>query len=342
MAGQLNMTVSGSSDRETRLSFVLPVATQGTGRDHCDLARARRLCVSLERFFDLDCLETVVVVTPLRDLAATHSALAPFNNSLRMQIVSETDFCPILASNPQTLNIWPRPNLGWFRQQLIKLAAHTFVTTPFYMTLDADVIFVRPFSASTLIRDGRALLATLTAEDLKGLFRQDVASHEIVVRNHRVAQAEATLQLMRPEGLSEFWYGETPAILARNIVAEMASHLENIWGGDWQEVLLSRIPWTEYALYGLFAEVTGQLETYHRRGGMNAVLRLSHSLWRPSADYLIPRDLENWDVERVFESDADGVAVVVQSYLGYELEVEDARIGARLFGGMPCRSPEKR
>lgn len=319
---------AGASAASHRLSFVLPLATDGTGRDDLDLLRARLLLASLDRFLDRDSLDRLLVVTPARDLEAARRVLGDFAQTLRIEMVDETALCPELARDPATLNLWPRPNTGWVRQQLIKLAAHEHLRTSFYMTLDADVIFVRPFGASALIQDGRAVLATLSAIDLRMLFRPEIAEHEIAVRRHRIKQAEAVLQLQRSTDQSDVWYGETPALLASDLVASMARHLEATWATGWREALLQHLPWTEYALYGLFAEATGGLEQLHRRGGVDAALRLTDSLWRAPADYLAPRDLDRWDVARAFRAEGEGVAVVVQSYLGHA----PAEVAARLEG----------
>lgn len=313
------------------LSFVLPVATKRTGRDSFDLLRVRRLLTSLDRFVDRDSLDQLIVVTPADDLAITQDAVAEFVEQLRIQVVEETQFCPELTRNPDTSNLWPRPNTGWFRQQLIKLAAHAHVRTSFYMTLDADVVFVRPFDGASLIKDGRAVLGMLTADDLRALFKPEVAAHEIGVRRHRIAQAEGVLGLTRPGGLEDAWYGETPAVLARDVVAGMARHLEATWETGWREALLQRLPWTEYALYGVFAEATGLMDALHQQGGMDAVLRLSDSLWRQPEDYITPRDLNGWDVAKAFGATADGVAIVVQSYLGYSESEVASLIEARLY-----------
>jgi hypothetical protein len=315
---------------EDRLSFVLPLATGGTGRDDLDLVRARLLLTSLDRFFDHADLDLLLVVTPERDLAAARAVTAEFASTLRIQVVAEPDLCPELAHDPTTINLWPRPNKGWFRQQLIKLAAHAHVRTPFYMTLDADVLFVRPFGVATLIEDSRALLGMLTAQDLRSLFHPEIAAHEISVRDHRMKQAEAVLGLQRPAEFAGSWCSETPALLSRDVVADMARHLEATWSTGWREALLERLPWTEYAIYGLFAEATGKLEQFHRRSGMDAVLRISDSLWRPAGDYLVPSDLDGWNVERAFRKGSEGVAVVVQSYLGYGLTDVAGRVGSRL------------
>ncbi|MGB5136646.1 MAG: DUF6492 family protein [Prochlorococcaceae cyanobacterium] len=305
------------TDRNKSLSFVLPLALQGTGRDHHDLGRAHLLLRSLERQLQSSDIREVLVVTRDDEASLIQERLKRSHPGLPLQFLRETLLCPLFAENPLTVNLWPRRNTGWFRQQLIKLAAYQHVTSEFYMVLDADVIFVRPFRGHDLILGKQALFGTITADALRRLFLDEVADHEINVRRHRIGQAESVLALKRPEAHQGYFYSETPVVLSTHIVAAMASHLEHTWHNEWQRVLIDNLPWTEFNLYGVFAEASAMLDKHHIIGGLDTVLRLSKSLWRQASDYREPMDLDRWDVEAAFAADAQGIAIVVQSYLGY-------------------------
>jgi hypothetical protein len=302
---------------DTRLSFVLPIARSGTGRDENDLSRACLLLSTLDCFFDRSDVAQLFVISPKRDLDSVRRAVAPFRDSLNIDVVDENDICPELAANPDTRNKWPRENTGWFRQQLIKLAMHEHVSTPFYMTLDSDVLFVRPFRAGTLINDNRGLTGALAEGDFRSLFRPEVAEHELAVRIARTRQAERVLALRRPENYAQRWYSETPVLLNRAIAARLSRHIEDTWQKPWRSALLGKLPWTEYSLYFLYAEANGLLEQNHAVRQGDCVLRLRQSLWQPEDKYLSPRNLANLDLASVFDAQAEGVAIVIQSYLGY-------------------------
>ncbi len=47
---------------------------------------------------------------------------------------------------------------GWRKQQLLKIAIANLVENEFYLTLDADVICLKPLDESKLIINGKALL----------------------------------------------------------------------------------------------------------------------------------------------------------------------------------------
>jgi Family of unknown function (DUF6492) len=107
-------------------------------------------------------------------------------------------------------------------------------------------------------------------------------------------------------------------------------HLEQLYREPWPQALLRRLPWTEYPLYFLFAEWRGLLQTYHIVGGPDSILSLSQSLWLGSEHYQDRRSLESWQVDRVFDPSSPGVAVAVQSYLGYDALEVRAKVDAFL------------
>jgi len=306
-----------------QLTFVLTLALSGTGRDDEDLERVGLMLDSFSRFFDPQCLWEFIIVTPSGDEKAVKKAIRPKFSQSKLRILNETLLCPEFLENPDTSNTWPKPNKGWYRQQLIKLAIHEQVRTPFYMTVDADVIFSRPFSANSLIKDGKAILNTQYANDYRQLYREDIANKEIRIRRERYKEAERILKIRCPDQFLERWYGETPVLLSKELVQSLTSHIGESWNRPWRQVLLNQLPWTEYALYFEYAEHTGLLEKYYYRGDMDALLSLSDSLWQPYENYRIPRSLDNWNVDNAFSNQGQGIAVVVQSYLGYP--VKDVR-----------------
>jgi hypothetical protein len=307
-----------------RLTFVLTLALSNTGRDDLDLQRFRLLLASLHRYLDGDSLEKLILVSPGKDLQSIRDAASASLSSLRIELLDEDDLCPEFESDPDTLNSWPRPNTGWFRQQLIKLAIHDRVTTPFYMTLDSDVLFVRDFGFGALFPGGKAALNMQTAEDFRRLYTARKAQHEVKVREARYREAEQVLRLQRPARYAHRWYGETPVLLNRRIVSDLARHVSETWQMPWRRALLEKLPWTEYALYFLFAESRDVLEAYYQPGTADTLLRLSQSLWLPADDYATPRGLPDWHPDEIFELEKEGVAVVVQSYLGYPIgEIAD-------------------
>jgi glycosyltransferase involved in cell wall biosynthesis len=316
-AGNPPGDVSGGGNQEAKLCFLLTIALSGTGRDDQDLERMKLLVRSFTKYFDARGLSKFLVVTTARDIAAVKGAIEPMFEAGKLAILDENEVCPELASDPDTTRQWPKPNKGWYRQQLIKLAICERIDTPFYMTLDSDVLFVKPFDTSSLIRGGKAVLNVQTEADYARLYRKKFVAHEVKVRETRYREAEAVLNCRRkPEYLKE-WYGETPVLLNCRIARALAERIEATWSKPWRQALLERLPWTEYPLYFLFAEDQGLLQQHYIRGTSDSVLRLSRSLWQSADQYVAHRDLANWDPGSIFDAGDEGIAVVVQSYLGY-------------------------
>jgi hypothetical protein len=173
---------------------------------------------------------------------------------------------------------------GWYIQQILKMAAAQVVETPYYLTLDADVICVRPVRSQDLFVGGKALVNT-TSEDW----------HPDWYRN-----SERVLGLAR-SGLT---HGVTPALLHRDAMTALFAHLQArvaaplragqvIAGrhssigralGSWRSYLLRNTPWTEYSLYYTYLEATGQFDRYHVAGGRDAVCDNYGSVWS-AADF---------------------------------------------------------
>ena len=289
-ATRLGVTASGE-----RLDAVLPLTAP-------DAERAQILFRSLEAF--LEPLGTCYVVTPDHDVAAV-SARVPGG---RYAVVPESEVVPEIGYFRTTARLRAKLRLvgppihGWFVQQLVKLAVADRVAPPFYLTLDADVICVRPTGYDDLVPGGRAVLQTTPP-------------------NHPEWNDDAERVLGLPRSGRQ--YGVTPAVLSRDAVRALARHLQGRvaprWGelaswlppgrardvaGSWRSHLLRSLPWTEYALYGTFVEGTGLLEEHHVLGGPDALY--ANAVW-------IESQFEEWNAAATFDPENDFCFSVVQS-----------------------------
>jgi hypothetical protein len=260
-----------------RLDAVLPLTA-------ADAPRAQLLFETMERFFEP--LATCHVVARVDELAAIRRAVPRG----RYQLVAEPDLAPELgyhraaAALRSRLRIVGPPIHGWYVQQLLKLAAADVVDTPFYLTLDADVLCVRPTTFDDLVRDGRALVQTTPP-------------------NHPEWNDDAERVLGLPRSGRQ--YAVTPALLNRFAVAELAAHLTRRVDprlrrlaarvpqptaravlASWRSFLLRQLPWTEYALYHTFLERTGRFDRYHELAGEDAIY--GNCVWMES-------QFEDWD-----------------------------------------------
>jgi hypothetical protein len=310
----------------SKLSFVLTVALSDTGRDDLDFQRLRILFKSFSKFFPRENLSQFLVVTPRRDVLRVTQLIKNLTNLSGFTIVPEDELCPELLLDPPTTNEWPRPNKGWFRQQLIKLAAHELVSTPFYMTLDSDVIFVKKFEPADIMIANRSVVNRESAADYALVYKQYKVASTVADKNRYVSWAERVLRTSRAGGGEWYWYGETPTILSRNIVCSLTKEIERVYGTPWREVLISNLPWTEYGLYFVYAEKSNMLTESHILGNRNSIVRNDDSLFAPANDYLDNRDLQSWNSREAFRGDKAGIVVVVQSYLGYPVRDLESKV----------------
>jgi hypothetical protein len=301
------------------MSFVLTIALSDTGRPGSDLARLRILLASFVKHFDMRFLADFIVITRPNDFARVGEELAAFPQIPTLRLLSELDLCPELHDDPDTTDTWPTTNKGWHRQQLLKLACYEQVRSPFYMTLDSDVLFITSFKPSDLFLEGKVVVNTQTRQDYDRIWHPRIAEEQVTCRLQRNADAFRILGMHRP---SDRFYGETPVVLSTKIVKELVCHLETRAELGWRRYLLDHLPWTEYNLYFTFAEATRLFDVYHAPGGFDAVLGMSNSLWLPAECYIDGRNLQSW---RITRKSSYAVVAVIQSYLGYPADVVEKR-----------------
>jgi hypothetical protein len=223
---------------------VLPLAPR-------DFERARRLLLpSLAK--NMTCLATVYVVVPDDEVAVAREVFSPFGD---FRVVPEYDLVPIRQGRRQLS--------GWLRQQLCKLEAHRLIRHDFYLTLDADVICVRPVTESDLVVNGRAIT-------------------QIRVPNPHPHWSDWSARVL---GLPMPAYGPgvTPAVLHRESVRGLLAYLaQRNWRwrravdaalphsmrarlgwGSAVGYLFRHQPWTEYTLYFGYLEAIGTRAEVH-------------------------------------------------------------------------------
>ena len=259
------------------LDAVLPLTA-------ADSSRAQILFRSLEALFEP--LGTCYVVAPDGD-ATTVRAQVPRGRYVVLgdaDVIPEIGYFRTIARLRAKLRLVGPPIHGWFVQQLAKLAIADRISTRFYLTLDADVICVRPTRYEDLVVDGRALVQTTPP-------------------NHPEWNDDAERVLDLPRSGRQ--YGVTPALLSSEAVRRLTRHLagrvdprlrrlatrlppglpRSVLAG-WRSFLLRNLPWTEYVLYHTFLEQTGRFGRYHVDGGLDAIY--SNCVWMES-------QFEDWD-----------------------------------------------
>ena len=196
---------------------------------------------------------------------------------------------------------------------LLKLAYARIARFDFYLTLDADVVCVRPFSERMLLPGRRAVTEWEPKADHPYWWRE---SAELL---------GCSVDFAAP-GL-----GVTPNVLASELARGVLDQLEQLWGQSAAVVLLNRAAaarrgrrggedrrWTEYTLYCLHGEACGRLAELHltpaELAARAAALHVEFDLWAADREAFL-----RWSpIERLAES-SRGFFLVCQSNIGQDV-----------------------
>lgn len=259
-----------------------------------DIPRAALLQKSLENVGGD--LGTCWVVAPDRQAGRIAEA---FGTGSAWSVIAESEILPLPRPRlaPSVLRVRDRRK-GWYFQQLLKLAAVARSTAKFCVTLDADVIALRPVTNSAVAPDGRAWSQIETPPQ----------SHP-----EWYDGASAVLGLPR----SPHHHAVTPAVLSpevcRDLIATLRSR-KGVMDRDWADMLLRRTPWSEYSLYNTFLEAVGRFDEYHVRTERPRLY--ADAVW-------FSEDFDGWTA-----GGADAALfTLVQSTSGVPLEDIRARLG---------------
>jgi hypothetical protein len=270
-----------------------------------DLQRFTLLARSLERFFPT--LGRLLVVVPDRAHEAVSKHVQSVLRTIPVEVIPESHWVPDMA----TFRHLP----GWYKHQLVKLAAAEFVTTPYYLTLDADVICTRPTTVEALLPGGKAACFVI---------REDLHP-----RWYEGAEAVLGMRAARRGVL----HNVTPVVWSKAGVLELLDHIDAVAerrayaGGTrglqqrllfalrrgeskrpnraWRAWLAASRPWSEYALYFTWLEARGRFEHYHFDSDY-CIYDIDRSVWWKA-------DFDGWDAAPLFEGSGPPYFAVIQS-----------------------------
>jgi hypothetical protein len=265
---------------------------------------AREGATDLERFSTLflrsfDCffspkeLLRVVLLVPSADLKAVSAHMEMLRRE-EIRVVCEDDVCPGLKGQA-----------GWYKQQILKLAAATIVSSDYYLTLDADIVFKRPTTIQDLFPSGKPILQKMNASVHWDWW---LSSQRILKSNVHLTQ-ESIVMGVTPE----FLHRETCRALQDAIASRNNSP-------EWDRFLFDsrQVGWTEYSLYWLYVLEQGlerQLYDWSPK-------QMYDGIWeRKGRDVLSRRRLQ-----QMFRPDSNAFFLVAQSNLNLKLPLIQRRI----------------
>lgn len=283
-----------------QLDAVLPLLPR-------DCERFELLARSLECYMaDLGTLWVVVPHASVRDVQTQFRGV-----KLPLQVIDESAWAPGLDDLPLR---------GWYKQQLVKLTASSFVRSPFYLTLDADVICTRACGYADLILDGKARCHVMQQSDHRDWYegaeaalglaanRRDVL-HNVTPVVWSTEGVQKTVRHLNQRAVRREW-----AKGQRGLRQRVHSWVRSNAAAPWMNYLAAATPWAEYALYFTYLEATDQFDRYHVESEA-CIYDVQRSLWKNT------KTLEGWDPSPLFEGAGPPYFAVIQS--NAELPVDE-------------------
>lgn len=167
----------------------------------------------------------------------------------RTVVRDESEFLPrSLVSVPGTkysVNLrrpYP-PVRGWIIQQIVKLGAAAAAEADVVVLVDSDIVFCRPFDASTFVRDGAVRLYRKPAEIDARLPRHMIW--------HQTARELVGLPAQQPP-----YHDYVSSLLAWDpaLVRGLLERVEKVTRRPWQTAVGGQLHFSEWTLYGVYVD----------------------------------------------------------------------------------------
>jgi len=198
-----------------------------------------------------------------------------------------------------------KPVSGWHVQQLLKIAAAISLPYQRYCILDSDIVFFRDFDLSRFEYPNSIPLLNMPNEVTSSQIRH---SHWVETSHQLLGLPTPPLPASDFIGHIIFWDQQT--------TRAMASKIEAVTGLDWVEALCRTHGFSEYMLYGYFAQNDASFSGRHT---------LTSST--PCVSYWDSPKLSRGELNRLLRrADQDDVAFSVASFSGTPVKIIRAAI----------------
>ena len=283
-----------------------------------DYKRFRILDASLKKF--MKDLGKLFIIVPDKEVELFRSKIKDKD----YKIIPETTLVPEF----RLFKHYP----SWNKQQLIKFAVAEIVETDFYLTLDADIICVRPMSFSDLVKEGRSYCYKLKLEQSADRFKQWYRdAKKVLMIEHAEYHHDVTPAVLSKEGM--LMLHKHLAGTSRNSRIRLSKGDLKYWGinalarfipgisfAEWRLYLLRSRQWTEYSLYYAFLEACDLFDKYHfllnNRISGNSVWHLNdYDSWDPANSFLGERTFYFSVIQSNAGIDPDEIWQKVRPYL---------------------------
>jgi hypothetical protein len=169
------------------------------------------------------------------------------------------------------------PLRGWIVQQLVKLSVASQMSERIIVTVDSDLVFVRPVTVATFAPNEQARLYRLDEGVGDSLPRH--------LRWHAVAHELLGLQPAPPPPLPD--YVAPLATFDRDVLNRMLRRVEQATGRRWLEAVGKELYFSECTLYGVYADYVERAKNL-----TPTAESLCHSYWDPVIGEHVPLTAE--------------------------------------------------
>jgi hypothetical protein len=282
--------------RMTRQNESMAIVTCSYGPD---AQRCKRLCASVDRFVDPQIKHHLIV--PKRDLHLFASSASERREIHTVESVLHRRFRQAPIGNKWWLYKGLMPVRGWILQQITKLAADQVTPAEYIVFADSDLQFTQQFDPSRIIADGHLRLHAIAGD-------MDTGRH--LNWHHRAAH----LLGVAPRYFDNDYVGQLIS-WRRSTLQRLKAHLQKQSGKRWDHVLATTLDFSEYILYGVFAQhVLGASEAGH----FITDDPMCHCFWDTN-------DVANAGTKIT----ADAIAIHIQSNLKLSMREEQALLFAQ-------------
>lgn len=267
-----------------------------------DFERCALLCESMDRFLEGKWHHYLLVE---RADAELFKSLEGVNRTM----VSEAELFPSwLRAFPDPLSMGRRrvwlspfslPLRGWHAQQLRRLAMARHVDAKTMLSIDSDVVLVRPFDPASLWGDGRLRM-----------FRADNGAHDATPGHLAWLAHAGNILGLPPHPDPAHDYISNMVAWRTDTACALLDRLENRSGKSWLRAVISSRDISECMIYGRFAD-----EVMGGAGHRPDARSLSHVLWFKDTFPQTSEGLASF----MAELRPDQVAIGVQSFVGHPL-----------------------
>jgi hypothetical protein len=216
-----------------------------------DFELARDLCASIDQFADPE-IEHVLVV-PRSDLSLFSPLATGGRRLIAVEAVLPKGYTRLPLPHHISLGPYRRlireiwwgptgPVRGWIVQQILKLSAPAITRRDVIAFADSDIILLRPVSASLFANEIGVRLYRVPGAT------EDSAMHR---KWHTVS---ARLLGLDPKPYFGADYIGNLITWRRDVILQLQIRLATIAGERWDKIIAREPAFSEYVLYGIFAE----------------------------------------------------------------------------------------